>query len=149
MTNKNYVHTSKFFYGNEVSNYGKEYGRVDYATLAKAFDCVLNNDIIAETSAADFYWEPYNGNEHYYENEHGDIMTEEEFYDAGEPDGWQEYYSSIYQYYIISDRGAEILAELTDEIVFYCEKLDMYVWGVTHWGTAWDYVLTNIKLELN
>ena len=22
----------------------------------------------------------------------------------------------------------------------------MYVWGVTHWGTSWDYVLTDIEI---
>jgi hypothetical protein len=30
--------------------------------------------------------------------------------------------------------------------VFYNEKLDIYVWGITHFGTAWDYVLTDIKI---
>lgn len=52
----------------------------------------------------------------------------------------------IYQYFIISDRGAEILQDLTNEIVYYLPALDVYVWGVTHWGTAWDYVLTDIKI---
>ena len=49
----------------------------------------------------------------------------------------------IYQYYIVSDNGARILEEF-NEIVFYNEELDMYLWGVTHYGTSWDYVLTNI-----
>ena len=53
----------------------------------------------------------------------------------------------IFQYYIISDEGADILKNWTDEIVFYNEYLDMYVWGVTHCGTSWDYVLTGIKLN--
>ena len=22
---------------------------------------------------------------------------------------------------------------------------DLYIWGVTHWGTSWDYVLTDIR----
>ena len=38
---------SKYFYGNKVSDYGLENGYVDYETLAKSFQCVLNNDIIA------------------------------------------------------------------------------------------------------
>ena len=59
------------------------------------------------------------------------------------------HYKDIYQYYIISDNGAELLKDWTDEIVFYNEELDMYVWGVTHWGTGWDYVLTDIKIENN
>lgn len=39
----------KTFYGNEASEYAKEQGYLDYATLAKAFNAVLNNDIIAKT----------------------------------------------------------------------------------------------------
>ena len=42
---KNYTHKSIYFCGNKVSEYGLKYGRVDYATLAKAFDAVLCNDI--------------------------------------------------------------------------------------------------------
>ena len=53
----------------------------------------------------------------------------------------------IFQYYIISGAGAEILEDYTDEIVYYNSVLDMYVWGVTHWGTSWDYVLTDIPLN--
>lgn len=36
----------KYYYGNAISDYGIERGYVDYATLAKAFDAVLNNDIM-------------------------------------------------------------------------------------------------------
>lgn len=53
----------------------------------------------------------------------------------------------IYQYYIISDNGARFLIHHTDEIVYYIPVLDIYVWGITHWGTSWDYVLTDIKIE--
>ena len=55
------------------------------------------------------------------------------------------YYQEIFQYYIVDSNGAEILKE-AEEIVFYNYELDLYVWGVTHWGTNWDYVLTNIKI---
>lgn len=41
--------SGKYFCGNEISDYGQEHGFVDYATLAKAFDAVLNNDIISKT----------------------------------------------------------------------------------------------------
>jgi hypothetical protein len=59
----------------------------------------------------------------------------------------QDYTDEIYQYYIVSDNGAEILKEI-NEIVFYNEELDMYVWGVTHFGTSWSYVLTDIKCNV-
>ena len=52
----------------------------------------------------------------------------------------------IYQYYIISDYGYRFLADHTDEIVFYNEKLDIYIWGITHFGTSWDYVLTDVGI---
>lgn len=55
----------------------------------------------------------------------------------------------IFQYFIISDSGADLLQDLTDEVVYYLPPLDVYVWGVTHLGTSWDYCLTNIKLELD
>lgn len=60
----------------------------------------------------------------------------------------QDYFPEIFQYFIISDQGAEILKDLTNEIVFYNSDLDMYIWGVTHFGTSWDYVLTDIRIDL-
>ena len=57
------------------------------------------------------------------------------------------YCADIFQYYIVDYNGAEILKEI-NEIVFYNEELDMYVWGVTHFGTSWSYVLTDIKCNV-
>lgn len=37
----------KYYYGNAISEYGMEKGYVDYATLAKCFNAVLNNDIMS------------------------------------------------------------------------------------------------------
>lgn len=51
-------------------------------------------------------------------------------------------YREIYQYYIIDDMTAQRLKECTDEIIFYIEKLDLHVLGVTHWGTSWEYTGT-------
>lgn len=53
----------------------------------------------------------------------------------------------IFQFFIVDDAGAEIIQEWTDDPLFYCDALDVYIWGVTHWGTSWDYVLTDIKLN--
>ena len=39
------IWTSEYFYGNKISDYGLKNGYVDYRTLAKAFDAVLNNEI--------------------------------------------------------------------------------------------------------
>lgn len=55
--------------------------------------------------------------------------------------------SEVFQFYIVSDSGAELIQKYTDDPLYYSEELDMYVWGVTHYGTAWDYVLTDIQCE--
>ena len=110
-------------FGETVSDYGLENGYLDYYTLAKIVgDCVLNNDIFMYVGYEN--WELDNGLE---EDEYGN-------------------YFEVYQYYIITDSGARILRDYTDEIVYYNEQLDMYLWGITHFGTAWDYVLTDVKL---
>ena len=50
----------KYYYGNEISQYGIENGRVDYGTLAKCFDAVLNNDIMSLTYDIG-YWDQVSG----------------------------------------------------------------------------------------
>ena len=111
-------------FGVEVSEYGLEHGYLDYRTLAKIVgDCILNNNIFMYAGYEN--WELESGME---ENEYGD-------------------YYEVYQYYIITYYGAKFLEDYTDEIVYYHEELDMYLWGITHFGTSWDYVLTDIKLE--
>jgi hypothetical protein len=117
----------KYFYGQEISEYGIEHNRVDYRTLSKCFDMVLNNNII---NSGDCYeeWQIVNGCDY--------IEEEDE-------------YIEVFQYYIISEEGAEILKHYTNEIVYYNSKFDMYLWGVTHWGTAWGHVLTDIKINKN
>jgi len=112
--------------GNEISEYGQENGYVDYRTLAKAFNFVMSNDIFSNTADIG-YWDIYCGSD----------------YDE-ETDEYEEYF----QYYIIDPWGAEVLETWTNETVWYNEKLDMYVWGVSHYGTAWDYVLTDIKCNI-
>lgn len=129
---KQTIWKSDYFCGNKVSDYGIENGFVDYGTLSKSFQAVLCNDI-TKLFFADIngkYIETNLINGTYYDDENDE-------------------YVDIYQYYIIDANGAEILQDYTDEIVYYIESLDMYIWGVTHYGTSWDYVLTDIKIELD
>lgn len=147
------MENKKYFYGNEISEYGMQHNRVDYRALAKSFDAVLCNDItkLFYSTINGEYIEPeiVNGDSIYYENNNGDILSMFE-YDKLEPEQQDEYIekeNEIFQYYIIDNAGYRILTEDTDEIVFYIEKLDLAIWGVTHYGTSWDYVLTNIKIE--
>lgn len=121
----------KYYYGNAISDYGMEYGYVDYATLAKAFDAVLNNDIMNLTYDIGS-WEQVSGI----------IDNTDEIEELENEQDYQE----VYQWFIVDDWGARLLQDI-NEIVYYNETLDMYLWGVTHYGTSWDYVLTNIEID--
>ena len=116
----------KYFCGNEISNYGKEHGFLDYDTFSRAFDHVLNNSIFELGQGIGYGWELVNGLDFDYEEE--EIIEEPE----------------VFQWYIVSDSGAQIIQDYTNEILYYHDKLDIYLWGVTHWGTGWNYVLTDI-----
>ena len=161
------------FYGNEASNYAKENGYLDYATLSKAFDAVLNNNIIAKTQEIG-YWEEENGmidnseeieklenkldkldyklsslddDEEEIRNINSEIKEVQERIEELREEEENSIGQEIYQYYIVSDEGAEIIQAYTNDPLFYNEELDMHVWGITHWGTSWDYVLTDVKLN--
>ena len=173
--NQNYTHKSKYFCGNKVSDYGLKHGYVDYATLAKAFDAVLCNDITK------LFYGTINGEYNEVEQISGFIDNSDDIDELQEQmDELMDEYNTttdpqrekeideeiaalqnkidelqeeqdeqqeIYQYYIVSDAGAHLLQDY-GEIVYYIPTLDVYVWGVTHYGTSWDYVLTDIKLDL-
>ena len=170
----------KYYYGNAISEYGMQNGYVDYATLAKCFDAVLNNDIMNLTYDIGC-WEQVSGiidnseeieeleekkeeleekqedienlleddenNKNAaaklenIENEINEINEQIEEFER-EQDDDQE----VFQWYIVDDWGAKLLKDI-NEIIYYNETLDMYLWGVTHFGTSWNYVLTNIKID--
>nr|DAH36480.1 MAG TPA: hypothetical protein [Caudoviricetes sp.] len=152
----------KYYYGNAISEYGLENGRVDYGTLAKAFDAVLNNDIMNLTYDIG-YWEQVSGiidnseeieeleekrDELEEENESSpsQILENEINEQIEELENEQDNDPEVFQWFIVDDWGAKLLQDIS-EIVYYNEKLDMYLWGVTHYGTSWDYVLTSIKID--
>ena len=182
-----------WFYGNEVSEYGKEHGFVDYGTLAKSFNHVYNGELIRignfeqisgfidnsdqieeleerletmeneieeleekqeelmedieesetekEIEALEIELEKMQKKSEKMEDKI--IELENEIADLRQE---EDYSQEIFQYYIVDDNGAAILEE-ANEIVFYNEEFDIYIWGVTHWGTSWDYVLTDIRIE--
>lgn len=155
----------KYYYGNAISEYGMRNGRVDYATLAKAFDCVLNNDIMKLTYNIG-YWEQVSGAidnsdeieeleekrdelEEQNENSPSQIIQNEidEINDQIEElENEQNNDMEVFQWFIVDSWGAELLQRI-NEVVYYNETLDMYLWGVTHCGTSWDYVLTSIEID--
>lgn len=155
----------KYYYGNAISEYGLENGYVDYATLAKTFDAVLNNEIMSLTYDIGS-WDQMSGtidnaeeieeleekkeeleeqNEsspsQIIENEINEINEQIEELENEQDEGQE-----VFQWFIVDDWGARLLQDI-NEIVYYNEKLDMYLWGVTHYGTSWDYVLTSIKID--
>lgn len=170
---------SNYFYGHEVSEYGKQCGYVDYRTLSRAFDAVLCNDVtkLFYSTISGEFTEPERINGFIDNSEAIEELREEleaieekqiEMIKADEEESpeykelerleeekreaiedlerEQDEQPEIYQYFIISYPGAQILQECTNEVVYYIEALDLYIWGVTHWGTSWDYVLTDIEI---
>lgn len=85
---------------------------------------ILNNEIVPKLMEQGYYFELYCGN---------DYNEEEDTFD------------DIFQYYIIDNQGAERFAEYTNEIVYYCEDLELFVLGVTHCGTSWKSVNADWK----
>ena len=57
------------------------------------------------------------------------------------------YENTVYQYYIITPEAATILSKYTNELVFFCAEINTYLWGVTSYGTNWNYELTDITLD--
>ena len=53
-----------------------------------------------------------------------------------------DYYDDIYQYFIIDDYSSDLFIKL-EYPVFYSNVLNVYVVGITHYGTSWNYILTN------
>lgn len=87
--------------------------RVNMETLGKAVRGVLNNGIIEKTSMYGIQWELISGNE--------------------------EDSRDVCQYYIIDEDAAKLIIQKDKEqVIFYCEELDMYVWGVTTYGVPWE-----------
>jgi hypothetical protein len=64
----------------------------------------------------------------------------------------EQYNYEFYQYFIIDLSGysLELLKELNQHTlqIMYSEKLDVYILGVGHWGTSWDYIGSDFKLKI-
>ena len=112
--------------------YDMDTNTVNYRTLTDFIftDMILCNNIVK-----------------YYENwdlELGDDYDEE-----------NEQYIDIYQYYIVDfdswrleeyKKYLEETKKESDLILWYDNELDIYILGVSHWGTSWSYVPTEIKI---
>ena len=128
---KNNVCNCKYFYGQEITEEEINNGYINYRTLANTFNCVLCNDITK------LFYGTING-------EH----NEPELMNGSDYDKENDNYYDIFQYFIIDDKGYKILSHCTDEIIYYIPVLDIYVWGVCHFGAPWNGVNTDIRIKL-
>ena len=128
-----------------MGDYEKKEGYASYRTIIDRYigDIVLCNNIIdVDTS---IYDNMKNGIK-YVDYETGEEHTEEE-YNNDESGKIEIEYEDIYQYYLcnISEYEEEQLLK-AGVILSYSDLLDCDVLCVDHFGTSWDYVLTNVKL---
>lgn len=57
----------------------------------------------------------------------------------------EEEYKDVYQTFFIDPETAVFLTDRTREMVFYASELDMFILGVSHYGTAWRGCEAQIK----
>ena len=133
----------KFYINNmeELNEYEKENNKISFKRLVnKLFtDMILCNDITK------LFYADINGK---YIEPNTEIGTD---YDE-ENDG----YVDIYQYFIVdfSNYTYSLFKKYREQlgnefILYYIDELDIYILGVTHFGTGWDYVLTDIEPTTN
>ena len=121
----------KFYIGNLEQLNGEERrtGKVSYKRLV---DSVIPNRVLANTI----------GEKYYFEIE--DNMLIGELYEEEEGS-----YKDIFQYYVcqLSEWDIEDIEEFgsSDILVGTIPELAIDVLLVDHWGTPWDYVMTNIE----
>lgn len=117
----------KYVLESKLNEYEREHKRISYKTLCDFlfYDMILCNKILEV-------------DEYLLENQVIGSLYDEE----------TEEYDEVYQWYIVNVDSwmLDKLKELNfNEIqLFYSDVLDEYILGVTHWGTSWDYVLTDI-----
>ena len=128
-----------------MGDYEKEQGYASYRTIIERFigDIFLCNNIIdVDTS---IYDNMKNGIK-YVNYETGEEHTEEE-YNNDESGKIEAEYEDIYQYYLCNIGGYEEEQLLKAGVILsYSDLLDCDVLCVDHFGTSWDYVLTDVKL---
>lgn len=120
----------KFYINDEskLNEYEKKQGKISYKTLVRYLftDMILCNNI----EKVDNYL--------FDSVVCGEIYDEE----CGE-------YTEIYQYFIVDfpNFALDFIEKYCKKevLLFYSDLLDLYILGVDHFGTGWDYVLTDFE----
>lgn len=125
----------------DLNEYEKEHNKISFKRLFdKLFtDAILCNDITK------LFYANINGEYNEPQIEIGTDYDEE-----------NDEYVDIYQYFIVDfnsytySKMQELREQLGKEFVmYYIDLLDIYVVGISHFGTSWDYVLTDIEPTQN
>ena len=120
----------------DLNEYEKKNNRISFKRLFNRLftDAILCNDITK------LFFADINGKYQEVETEIGTDYDEE-----------TDEYLDIYQYFIVDfnnytySKMQELKKSLGKEfILYYLSELDLYIVGITHFGTGWDYVLTDI-----
>lgn len=120
-----------------LNEYEREHNKISFKTLVnKLFiDMILCNDITK------LFYTDING-----------VYTEPQVEIGEDYDQEAEEYIDIYQYFIVdfSSWTYDLMTKYSKQfgkefILYYIEELNLYILGVTHFGTGWDYVLTDIE----
>ena len=130
----------------KMGNYEKVQGWASYRTIVEYFvgDIVLCNNIV-EVDPSVYDNLLLEDNTKYY-NEDGEEITEDQYYEDNNA-YCENDTPEIFQWYLCNVSSYEKeQAEKAGLIFSYSDKLDCDVLCVDHWGTSWDYVLTNCKL---
>lgn len=121
----------------DLNEYEKEHNKISFKRLVnKLFtDMILCNDITKL-----FY------------SEIGGKYTEPQIKIGTDYDEETEEQIDVYQYFIVdfSNWTYELITKYKEQfgkefILYYIKELNLYILGVTHFGTGWDYVLTDIE----
>lgn len=145
---------SRSYFNQIASDYAKENNKLDYAGLAKLvgshilcnnitevdpsiFDNVQCGSLYEISDDALYDYEDYTLE--CKENEE-EPMTYKDWLEENREDYEREV--DIFQYFLVDDI---YWLEKSGELVLYSDLLDCYVWCITHCGTGWSYVLTDIE----
>ena len=124
------------FYINEkkLNKYEKENKRISYKTL---IDYLFNDSLILCNNITKLFYTDINGE--YIEP----ILKVGQDYDENDEP------QDIYQYFIVDfpNFNLDFMKKYCQNeiILYYIDFLDCYILGVDHFGTGWDYVLTDFE----
>lgn len=123
-------------YLDEVSEMARKKSRLDYASMVDW--CTDGNMVGLGVSP----WKMAEDWEKQTERDFDCFAdADEEEQDEDEAD------EEVFQWFIISEDSAEFFVHYTNELIYYSESFDIYLLGVTHFGTAWRCVMTEWKIE--